>query len=123
MNILNNGHNVTAPVLWITQTISNKQRNEEVAGRDGTDNPLLQINPKITSPSKEAGGEIPTIGSQHLPNTVGIIRTLGYNFDTKKFGKFLFKKNTDSHFVQKDPQVTRVLVPEHPLGSQEGTCL
>lgn len=28
--------------------------------------------------------------------------TLGYNVDTKKFGKFLFKKSTDSHFVQKD---------------------
>lgn len=36
--------------------------------------PALQTSPKTTSPSKEAGGEVPTIGSQHLPNTVGRIR-------------------------------------------------
>lgn len=42
--------------------------------------------------------------------------TLGYNFDTKKFGKFLFKKSSDSHFVRKDPQVKHIFFfPEHPL--------
>lgn len=43
---------------------------------------------------------------------------------TLKFGKFLFGKSTDSHFVQKDPQVTcAFFFPGHPLGSQEGKCL
>lgn len=43
---------------------------------------------------------------------------------TLKVWKVSVWKSTDSHFVQKDPQVTcAFFFPGHPLGSQEGTCL
>lgn len=61
--------------------------------------------PKTTFPPRESGGEIPTRGSQHSPNTLEKNQeTLGYSFDTKKSGhSFCLKRvSKDSHFVQKD---------------------
>lgn len=80
--------------------------------------------PKTISLPKESGGEIPTIGSQHSLNTLEKNQeTLGYSFDTKKFGNSICLKRVskDSHFVQKDfPVIYVFFLPKYSLSSHGG---